>query len=114
MVIIALFSETVIIIHDVLLALIRVKLSILIFLSNLSSLLDLFLPLSLDGQYLPFGILLKHVNHEIVELNGIMKELLAVGALLIENECSLGNPAEVMVEDILLQDQCVLPVSLVI
>jgi hypothetical protein len=43
-----------------------------------------------------------------------MKELLAVGAFLIENECCLGNPAEVMVEDVLLKDQCILPVALII
>jgi hypothetical protein len=83
MFIIALFCKTVVIIHDILLALIRIKLSILILLSNLSSLLDLFLPLSLDSEYLTFRILLKHVNHEMVELNGIMKELLAMAALLI-------------------------------
>ena len=43
-----------------------------------------------------------------------MKELLAMGTLLVENEGCLGNPTEVMVEDILLQDQCVLPVALII
>jgi len=68
----------------------------------LNGLLDPAFLLRLNHEYLSFAILVQHFQHEVVELNHIIEELLVVLRWIIHFEGHARNHTQVLVEDVCL------------
>jgi hypothetical protein len=66
--------------------------------------LDLPLPLRLYRQHFSFGVLIKHFQHQVGKLDGVMQVRRVVLLGVEVDQRVLGDDAEVVVEDVRGQD----------
>jgi len=62
--------------------------------------LHFFKFLGLDCEHFSLGVLVQHINHQMSELNSVVKKLLVVDVFLVEKERFLCNYHKVMVKHI--------------